>query len=61
MIEREDPTSNLVPKDMDVLLVASREIVNEQELWLAYNKRGEEMCAKKRVWLVLQYGFPFHK
>ena len=53
--------SYLELKDEDILLIAKREIRQNDEIWLSYKKLNEEMDSRKRIWLVLQYGFPFHK
>ncbi len=50
---------NLKYQDQDILLVASRDIQPGNELWLKYKSRSK-METKEKLWLMLQYGFPFH-
>ena len=53
--------SVLEPQDGDMLLVAREKIIKGDEIWLSYKANKENVEAKERIWLVLQYGFPFHK
>lgn len=45
--------------DQDVLLVASKEIRYDDELFLAYRNCDQKVDMKQQIWLLLQYGFSF--
>jgi len=49
------------PQDGDILLVAREKIIKGDEIWLSYKNHKENFDARERIWLLLQYGFPFHK
>uniref|UniRef100_A0A7S3PTX5 SET domain-containing protein n=1 Tax=Chaetoceros debilis TaxID=122233 RepID=A0A7S3PTX5_9STRA len=55
----DDANDEMKLRDDDILLVASRNIEPGEELWLKYKDRGD-MEERDKLWLMLQYGFPFH-
>lgn len=46
--------------ERDILLVASKNLKDGDELWLSYKNCDENMEIRQRLWLLLQYGFPLH-
>jgi hypothetical protein len=45
----------------DIVLVATREICEGEELWLRYKKLQQEDDPRKKLWFMLQYGFPLQE